>query len=108
MLIWKGAGILTVIIPAVLAIIALLITRLITGSDELCSQPWFMGLLSVVSGALIIMTGLRLNKDKTEIDSETGQEITVKKNKHTMFFIQMQYWGIVWVIMGFVYVFIVK
>ena len=97
MIIWSGLGFLVVVIVFVSSLLAEVLTETITGNDNLYQQnpiPLIVSLL--FSSILIYFLGKWLNtrKAKTYIDKETGEEILLKNN-HGLFFIQMEYWGII-------------
>jgi len=96
-LIFKGwGGIIVVVIPIV---IITLISLLGLNLDN----DIILGLALATSGILIWEIGKRLNigEDRTLKDPETNEEVVVStKNSHTLFFIPIQYYGIILGIFG--------
>lgn len=97
MVVWQGWGILTVIITALI----LVATQAVAGAQYYSAHPWvqFLGLLA--SGALVGVVGYILNSKpgRTLIDPNTNQAV-VLKSSHTLFWIPMQYWSIILVVIG--------
>ncbi|QDA28206.1 hypothetical protein [Paenibacillus polymyxa] len=101
MIIWKGFGILNVIIPAFLFfIVGSLVSAL--GLDSIDSRlP--MAFVFIVSGVIVWHLGKALNadSDKVLVDMETGQRYRMG-TPHSLFFIPMHYWGPAGLVIGFV------
>ncbi|MDP1509395.1 hypothetical protein L8C07_00855 [Paenibacillus sp. CMAA1739] len=101
MIIWKGFGILNVIIPAILFfIVGSLVSAL--GLDSIDSRlP--MAFVFIVSGVIIWHLGKALNADsnKVLVDMETGQHYRMG-TQHSLFYIPMHYWGPAGLVIGFV------
>ncbi|MFS0874027.1 hypothetical protein [Paenibacillus xylanilyticus] len=95
MILWKGWGILGIIFPVVVA--GLLASLGFT--DENARWYYFIGL--ALSAILIWFIGKHLNKDKDEVftHEKTGQRYKLG-NRHTLFFIPLQYYAIVYLILG--------
>ena len=99
MLIWSDWGILVFVI----ALLNLIIPEVISKSIGINSNLIFeVGL--IISGIICWMLGKRLNRisERVLIDRETGEEIRVKGRKHSLFFIKMEYWAPVLIILGIV------
>ena len=106
-LIWRGWGFL-IIIAALFAmgtLGALLFHLLGLYTEHILYLPIIM----IIAGAVIWYFGNRINKgeDRTYIDQETNEEIIIStKNHHTLFFIPIQYWGIIVGIIGILSMFL--
>ena len=90
--IWTGwGGIFVVLIPFLLALFADLIGLNLY-------NDFILGLVLIISGTAIWFLGKHMNKgeEKTLHDVETGEQVQMStKNRHTLFFIPIQYWGII-------------
>ena len=95
MIIWKGWGILALLIPAVF----------VGGGDAVLEQimaaaynaPVVQSLLLLASAAAVWVAGRKLNNAPVRhlIDSETG-EIADIKPAHSLFWIPMQWFAVLW------------
>jgi len=66
------------------------------------------GLALIISAPIIWLVGKKLNhnkKDEVYVNKETGEEVTIGP-KHTFFFIPIQYWGLIWGILGILHLFL--
>ncbi len=102
MIIWQGLGFLALLIPLLVGLIIEFTTESITHNDQFFQETWWPMLATQIVNAIIIFTlGQYLEKRpaKVVIDKETGKEIVLKK-KHTLFFIPLKYWSIVWLGVG--------
>ncbi|WP_068504708.1 hypothetical protein [Paenibacillus kribbensis] len=101
MIIWKGFGILNIIIPGVL----FAIVNIILSSLELDSIDSRLPLafVFIVSGVIIWHLGKALNakSGKVLVDMETGEHYRMG-TEHSLFFIPMHYWGPAGLVLGFV------
>ena len=98
MIIWQGFGFLAVLIPIVVAIIFVFITP---SNAEVTDA--MLSAIFVVSAIVTWFTGKKLNSKpgKVLIDSETQEKVELK-NKHTLFWIPMEWIAILWVLMAIV------
>lgn len=97
MIIWKGYGILVIVIAAVACAIIGNIFKGMGGSQDVG-----MAIGAMLSGILIWFVGKKFNapeKTQVYIDKKSGQEVLVKPD-HSLFFIKMQYWAFVVVAIG--------
>ncbi len=97
MIFWKGWGIIGIIFPiAIAAVLASL-----GFSDENSNWFYFIGL--TISAVPIWFIGKRLNRDKDEImiNETTGERFRLG-NRHTLFFIPLQYYAVVYPILGII------
>ncbi|PHN04279.1 hypothetical protein [Flavilitoribacter nigricans] len=92
MIVWKGLGFLSLVIPFGTA----LIFQLIFGSTPIAS-----GFGYILGGAAVWYLGTKWNAAPGRVmtDNQTGEQIEFK-NDHTLFWIKMQYWGFVSAALG--------
>ena len=92
MIIWKGLGILAIVIPVGIIIII----QLIFGESLLNTGIGF-----IVGGVLNWILGKRLNADNERIitDPKTGQQ-AIQKIEHSMFWIRMELWAPIFIMLG--------
>lgn len=92
MVVWKGLGILALIIPIGFAIIF----YLLFGDDML-----YLGAGYSIGAILVWFVGKWLNKDseRIETDPKTGQQ-TILKMVHSMFWIRMELWAPIMLFIG--------
>ncbi|WP_271783467.1 hypothetical protein [Aquimarina algiphila] len=92
-LIWKGRGILTVLVLA-----ATFFILLFALSNDYAQYGFALPL--IVSGLFSIVLGHKWNSSpKPSIDPKTGEQI-VLRNQHTIFWMNMEYWGFLLLILG--------
>ncbi|MCM3700725.1 hypothetical protein [Paenibacillus macerans] len=101
MIIWKGLGILNIVIPGVLFFIVNALLSLL-GLD-LIDARLPLAFVFIVSGVIIWYIGKALNGDagKVLVDMETGQRYQMGFG-HSLFFIPMHYWGPIGLVIGFI------
>ena len=106
--IWKGWGILAVIIPIVFILIVELLVNAVFGEGFYQKSSWTLSLVLMLSAVLIYIVGIKLNgkKGKIVIDKESGEEMELKST-HSLFWIPLQYWGFVMFALG-VWAFVAK
>lgn len=101
MIIWKGYGILNIVIPAILvfAVSSLLSAFGLESIDD--RLP--MAFVFIVSGVIIWYLGKALNakSNRVYVDEETGERFRAGTG-HSLFFIPMHYWGPIGLVAGFV------
>lgn len=97
MIIWKGLGFLVAVITFLLSLVMEVVTESITNNEMYYQENSLpLAIAILLSGIINGVLGKRLNKQKarTLIDKETGEEV-ILKNDHSLFFIPMEYWGII-------------
>lgn len=94
MIIWKGWGILAVIIVIVCFLATELICNTLFGSGYYKSSSWVMPFALIIASGLIFFVGTKLNNKpgRVVIDKETNQEY-ILKSTHSLFWIPLQYWS---------------
>lgn len=97
MVFWRGWGIIGILFPilvsGILAALGL--------SDE--NSKWFYFIGLTLSAIPVWFIGKRLNKDKDEVfmNERTGQQFKLG-NRHTLFFIPLQYFAVLYPLLGIV------
>ena len=96
MFIWRGWGILVLLIVFLISLAGNLLCDLLAGKGywELHSWPFASALL--VAGGLIWAVDSYLSKkpERTLVDEKTGQRVTLV-HKSDFFFIRMRWWGLI-------------
>ena len=94
MVVWSGKGILAVLILLVTFVVFII---LLPKGYELYSASYAL----LITGVFSWFLGRRWNNHpgKIIIDKNTGEKINLK-TKHSIFWIPMQYWGVLFTLMG--------
>lgn len=93
MIIWTGRGIVAGII---MSFSYMFFSMLGVNDDNLASA---YGLL--LAAPITYIVGRYWNAPKPAIDPNTGEEVMWKPN-HTLFWIPMQYWGVIFLVIGLI------
>jgi len=101
MIIWKGWGILALLIPLILSWSIQFLADSVFGHDFYKTSTWAMPCVFIFSSFFVFLIGDKLNKKQGRIliDPKTHENVEIKTS-HTFFFIPMQYWGILWIGVG--------
>lgn len=110
MIIWNGLGFLVVVIGFGCLLITEFLTETAFNDDQYYQShnwPAFVALL--IAGVIVWFFGRHLNSKgaKCLIDPETNQEVMLKNN-HSLFFIPMEYWGPIFLVLGIIFLFIAE
>jgi len=99
MIVWSGRGILIVL---VFLVSGLVFTPFFPKED----WGYVFAFSSFVTAAFSWFLGILWNNVEARImiDEKTGQKIILKRN-HSLFFIKMQYWGVIFSIIGIIILF---
>ena len=103
-IIWRGAGGLVIIIGLVVCLfINILTSKLFNENNYFQAHLWPKLAALGLIGACCWFVGRYLNTRPSQVfvDETTGQEIEVKPS-HEMMFIKMEYWGIIFGVIGLV------
>jgi len=106
MIIWKGWGVLAILIPLICSLLAQLAFDSLSGDGFYKESDWAMPLVISLSSILVFVVGYKLNNKQGRIliDPENNEQVELKET-HSMFWIPLQYWGIiVFVISAWMYV----
>ena len=96
MIIWTGRGYLVAVIVFLLSLGTEWGVESALGDDTYYQRhAWPLALALFTSGVISWLLGNQFNSEKGRvvIDKETGQEMVIDGPDHTLFFIKMQYWG---------------
>jgi len=101
MLIWQGAGIMAALIPAILGFIAQWGVDRYFGHGYAMAHGWQNAIAWLVGAIIVWVVSVSLEKQpgKVLVDPTTGNKVELKA-KHTLFWVPMKYWAIVWVVAG--------
>ncbi|MGC3957599.1 MAG: hypothetical protein QM813_06450 [Verrucomicrobiota bacterium] len=105
MIIWSGFGFLVAVVGFAALIFTEVISEKITGDDQFYQQHGWVILIGMLVAAALtygLHRLLLLQKGRAVIDKQTGQEIVLRPN-HSLFFIPVKWWPIVFVILGVVF-----
>jgi hypothetical protein len=106
LIIWQGLGFLAAIIPVLIAVLFEMIFDGKFGKGYTDRHHWIWGVSMLISAAVLWFLGTKLTDlGRQLIDPQTGQVVTLRK-KHTLFWIPMQYFGIILALAGIVRLFI--
>ncbi len=107
-LIWRGWGVLAVVIPIVFMFIVEFAVNATFGDGFYQKSSWTLSLVLILSAVSIYLVGTKLNGKKARIviDKETNEEMELKST-HSLFWIPLQYWGFIMFALG-VWAFISK
>ena len=96
MIVWKGWGIMALLIPLVCSLLVEAVVDYKYGIEFYKSNNWAMPLVFALSSTIVFSLGRTLNSrpGKVVIDIETNQQIELKKT-HSMFWIPLQYWAVI-------------
>ena len=96
MIIYKGWGLLVLLVPLILSWTVSFLVDSYYGKDFYEKSEWMMPMVFVVSSVFVYWIGRDLNSKpgKILIDPETDEEYELKE-RHTFFWIPFQYWGFV-------------
>ena len=97
MIFWKGWGILGLLFP--ILIVSMLVLLGYSDEDRAANWIYFIGL--TLSAVPVWFLGKHLNRDKDEVyvNERTGKRVKMGY-RHTLFFIPLQYYAIVYPILG--------
>jgi hypothetical protein len=105
MIIWRGWGILTVVLLFGGLVLAQILVNAVAGDGTYESNSAAFGGLGVaVGGVATLLLGLwleRRNSPRHLVDKETGQEVLLEA-KNDLFWIPMKVWGIIGILGGLI------
>ncbi len=108
MIIWNGLGFLVAVIVFILLLAAEYVTEWMFADDSYYqAHGWPKLLAFFIATAMIWPLGIYLNRKegKVLIEKATGKEVLIKPN-HSLFFIRMEYWGPILLVLGVIFLFV--
>lgn len=102
-LVWRGNGVLCAFIPLGLMIVMAMLTNAVLGPHTTEQSNSWEALALFASAPILWFLGKRWNEvpGRVLVDPTTGQQVILRR-QHSMFFIKMQYWGIICLALGVV------
>ncbi|MBU0504555.1 MAG: hypothetical protein ABII18_05730 [bacterium] len=100
MIIWRGWGILALVIPAITWIIIPLIFKELVSHETYSVYYRYSSAFGIFLGAIPLwFLGRKLNRGgaRTLVDEKTGEKVVLQAN-HSFFFIKMEYWSILFIL----------
>ena len=96
MIIWQGLGFLVAIVPVAVLVFVQLGIDAVAGTGYYTAHNWVQVMAVLISALIVGVTGYFLNRQpgKILIDPQTNQKVELKQ-RHTLFWIRMEYWAIV-------------
>ncbi|WP_066504477.1 hypothetical protein [Abyssisolibacter fermentans] len=107
MIFWSRGGILVLVVLVLAFMLMGFLFDTITGIDDYTDGHGLPDVLAfALSGVICWFMGRALNKPKGKvyIDPETGNQVVFSKT-HTLFFIKVEYWGIILLVIAFINIF---
>ena len=100
MLIWQGLGFLAAIIPIICYVLFSKVVTAALGLSYTNSHSWPGALATLIGAGFVWLIGWKASgPGRTLVDLKTGQPVVIKK-KHTLFWIPMEYFAIVLVVVA--------
>lgn len=112
MIFWSRLGFLVLVISFACLYAAETISEAITHDEEYYQQhTWLILLAFTITACILWPLGRYLNKKVTTrelIDPKTGEivQINTGGNGHTLFFIPMEYWAPILIVVGVIFLFL--
>jgi hypothetical protein len=105
MIVWTGAGIVTVVIGILGFIIAIYLPDSIAGTKDYHeAHPWVwligMGIAAALNYGLFKLTAQQ--KVQVVYDKDTGKELHLRKS-HSLFFIPIKWWTFIFIFFGMLF-----
>lgn len=96
MVVWKGWGLSIVGFIFIFVLLIELLVEHYIGVGQYKTLAWPIPLAILLGAILTTVVGIMLNKKPARvlIDTETGEKVELKP-EHSLFWIPMQYWGII-------------
>ncbi|MGC1310310.1 MAG: hypothetical protein WA885_24030 [Phormidesmis sp.] len=98
-IIWRGWGILAIVIPAIAVVLVEMLADAVLGEGAYQqNNEWLFALGLLIASPIVWLVGRRLNQTQPRqlVDPTTGETVILQK-RHSMFFIKFEYWAFVFV-----------
>jgi hypothetical protein len=108
MIIWKGWGILVIVITAAVMIMFQAMVGIAFGNPQFYrTHDWPKAVALLLAAVAVYFAGSFFNgkPGRVMVDKATGQEITCRR-VHSLFFIPMEYWGFILAAIGIILLFV--
>jgi hypothetical protein len=108
MIIWQGAGFIVAVVTFLVLLLTELSVEALTRDDSYYQKHGWPKLAGfIIAGCLVMPIARYLNKKegKVLIEKETGKEVVIKP-KHSLFFINVEYWSYILFVLGVVFLFV--
>jgi hypothetical protein len=102
MLIWTGRGFLVFVIVFGFSLVLNFAFNTWWGEGYYDTHKWPFAISLLLSAIVcwIVGSALRKGTSRTVIDKETGEELVLNRNHHSLFFIPMHIWAPILVVIG--------
>jgi hypothetical protein len=103
--VWSGKGFIGTLLPLVLSIIGIFVSQSLFGGNHFKANSIF-GVCFILSSPIIWVTGRQLNSagERKLIDPSTN-EVVILKNSHTTFWMPLEYFSVVTMLLGIFWLF---
>lgn len=107
MIIWRGWGILVVLITLAIYMAVILLGDSLFDHGYATHAQYYNAAAILLSAIAVWFVGRKLNggQGRELLDEKTGQRVLLK-NSHSLFFIKFEYWAIPLAIIGILFLFI--
>ena len=108
MIIWRGLGFLVFVITlAALIFMEVLTGRLFHDPSYYAAHGWpkLVGFLIAAVAVWLLGNSLNRRPGRVVIDKATGRQVVLKPT-HSLFFIRVDYWAAILVVLGIVFLFV--
>ncbi|SJL84284.1 hypothetical protein [Vibrio palustris] len=104
MIIWRGWGILVVLITMVMYMAVIFLGESIFHQGYAIHAQYYHAVATLLSAIAVWFTGRKLNggQGRELLDEKTGQKV-IMKSSHSLFFIKFEYWAIPLAILGLLF-----
>jgi len=110
MLIWNGWGFLVAVIGFGCLLVAEISVEAAMRDDQYYQNNGWPKMAAFVAAAIIVWPlGLYLNKRRPErelVDPQTGEIVILRSGGHSLFFIPMQFWAPVFLVLALIFLFV--
>lgn len=107
MIIWRGWGILVVLITLAIYMAVILLGDSLFHSGFAAYSHYYSAVAVILSAIAVWFVGRKLNggQGRELLDEKTGQRV-ILRNSHSLFFIKFEFWAVPLAIIGVLFLFI--